>query len=60
MPEEIISMHLAQEAKGSNDSENLGNDWEEDEGGKGEDDDYSIFNIEIAQILWRRKRENTG
>jgi len=32
---------------------------DEEEGPREEDDEFSIFNIEIAQILWRRLRQNT-
>lgn len=39
--------------------DNLGSDFEDGDGAKDEDDEFSIFNIEIAQILWRRNRENS-
>ena len=59
MPEEIISLHLGEREREEEEQERLGNDWEEEEPAREEDDDFSIFNIEIAQILWRRKRENS-
>ena len=33
---------------------------EDQDGAKEEDDEFSIFNIEIAQILWRRNRKNSN
>ncbi len=49
-------MHLEHEDRPRGDSEEFGNDWLDEEGGREEEDEFSIFNIEIAQILWRRKR----
>lgn len=42
--------------KDSNYHENYGSEDEEPNQPKEEEDEFSIFNIEIAQILWRRKR----
>jgi hypothetical protein len=49
-------MHLEPQDRPAGDSEDYGNEWQDEEGGREEDDEFSIFNIEIAQILWRRKR----
>jgi hypothetical protein len=45
LPEEIISMHLADEDRAGGDSDNFGNDWLDEEGGKEDEDEFSIFNI---------------
>ena len=37
----------------------LDSDLDDQDGAKEEDDEFSIFNIEIAQILWRRNRKNS-
>jgi hypothetical protein len=52
-------MHLNEEERFAGDEEALGRERLDEEGGKEEEDEFSIFNIEIAQILWRRKRENS-
>ena len=39
--------------------DDIESDLEEQDGAKEEDDEFSIFNIEIAQILWRRNRKNS-
>jgi hypothetical protein len=52
-------MHLNEENRFAGDEDALGREWLDEEGGKEEEDEFSIFNIEIAQILWRRKRENS-
>lgn len=59
MPSEIISLHANNPDKDLDDPDNLGSDFEDGDGAKDEDDEFSIFNIEIAQILWRRNRENS-
>jgi hypothetical protein len=43
----------------SNNQENYGSDLDDGDQAKEEDDEFSIFNIEIAQFLWKRIRENT-
>ena len=45
--------------KPTNRMEDIESDLEEQDGAKEEDDEFSIFNIEIAQILWRRNRRNS-
>ena len=45
--------------KATNRMEDIESDLEEQDGAKEEDDEFSIFNIEIAQILWRRNRKNS-
>ena len=52
-------MHLNEDHRFAGDEDALGREWLDEEGGKEEEDEFSIFNIEIAQILWRRKRENS-
>ena len=52
-------MHLGEEGGAGLEEEHWGGEWLDEEGGKEEEDEFSIFNIEIAQILWRRKRENS-
>lgn len=59
LPSEIISLHANNPDKDLDDPDNLGSDFEDGDGAKDEDDEFSIFNIEIAQILWRRNRENS-
>lgn len=45
--------------KPTNRIDDIESDLEEQDGAKEEDDEFSIFNIEIAQILWRRNRKNS-
>ena len=45
--------------KPTNRMEDIESDLEDQDGAKEEDDEFSIFNIEIAQILWRRNRKNS-
>lgn len=37
----------------------LGSDLDDPDFPREEEDEFSIFNIEIAQILWRRNRQNS-
>ena len=59
IPSEIISLHMTGQNKPTNRMEDIESDLEEQDGAKEEDDEFSIFNIEIAQILWRRNRKNS-
>ena len=59
LPSEIISLHMGSQYKAANRIEDIESDLEDQDGAKDEDDEFSIFNIEIAQILWRRNRKNS-
>ena len=53
-------MHMGNAERGEDGGDYFGSDLEDPDGAREDDDEFSIFNIEIAQILWRRNRENTA